>query len=297
MFVGQPEAGGLAERLARDRFSAVEIAMPITPDPFTDEFRRAAVACGRQMTIPVVFHEALPLALANEDRGMADRIRRRVRETLDLAAEAGVRIVTLHTTSTRTVNPMSPGWKIPGTRWLAHEMDRRVTQDLDVARRVFIELLREIGPAAAAAGVTVAVENNFRDTRYFGDRIESVRDVLDLVMAADAPGVKLCFDAYKAFSTEPSLPDAIRACGPWIANVHVSDFEAADTTIGVQRRPLGRGRIDWAAVLLALRDTAYDGPMILEMMASEHDLIESRDHLERVAASLGTGTPVFECGA
>jgi sugar phosphate isomerase/epimerase len=282
MFLGAPELETVRSRVLEHDFEAVEIALPLNPDPIPGLFVRMATRCARGIGVPVAFHEALPLALATRDRNVAARIRSRLDETLRLARDAGARLLTLHTTSVRTIRPLLPGWKDAGTRWLAREMDTQENDDVAEAQEVFVRLLQEMGPAAASAGVTLAVENNFRDTRYFGERIDSIGDVLELIRRAGVPGVGACFDVYKAMSTEPSVPEAIRRCGSRIVNVHLSDYEATDTTFGHSRRALGRGAIDWASVLQAFRDVQYDGPMILEMHGSDEDLRISCEHLRAI---------------
>jgi len=286
MFIGLPEPEKIGERLRRHGLSAVEIAMPLAPSPLPPRFVECALACSRDLAVPVAFHEALTLALATRDADTAGRIRDRIRQSLDLALRCRASVLTLHTTSPRTIRSMLSGWKEPSTRWLAHEMDCNVTPDLEEARHVLVELLRELGPWAASGGLTIALENNFRDTRYFGPRIDSIRHVLDVLEQAASPGLGVCFDVYKAVSTEQSVPEAIRGCGRLIANVHLSDFEPTDTTIGRLRCAIGSGAIDWAAVLRALREAGYDGPMILEMMGSGQDLETSRTYLEAVQARL-----------
>ena len=194
--------------------------------------------------------------------------------------------MTLHTTTTRALRPMTPGWRDPATLWLARQMEAGVTTDLAEAKAAFTDLLHELMPLAEAAGLALAVENNFRDTRYFGERPDSLDDVLEFVRLADSPAVGVCFDVYKAVSTEVSVTDAIRRCEGRLVDVHVSDYEPTDTTIGQTRMPLGGGRIDWSAVLQSLRDVNYDGPLILEMLGADADIEASVRHFESVRDGL-----------
>ena len=286
MYIGGPSPQALRARVEQHGFSAIEIAMPIDPNPLSTQFADGVRACSSELGLPVALHEALPLAAANGHADMAARLRARLDQTLDLAIEARCRVVTLHTTSTRTIRPMLPGWQREDTRWFAHEMDHNVTRDIGEARRVYVDLLRAMGPRATDGGVTLAVENNFRDVRHFGERFDSVADVIGLVDAAAVPGVGLCLDVYKAASTETSIPAAIRDWGPMLANVHVSDYTPTDTTIGQHRLAVGRGQIDWRAVLAALTDVGYDGPVTLEMLASDEDLAASVRYLTRLDPAL-----------
>ena len=286
MFVGVPSPKIVADRVRQFDFDAVELALPIDLAPLSKEYQSNAIDCARTCGVPVALHEPLPLALANRDRRVASAVRGRVLQALDLAVEAGLEVLTVHTTTTRTRNPLLPGWTRPNTRWLAHELDNNVTRDLDEAREVFVGLLRKVGPEAEQHGVTIAVENNFRDTRYFGERIDSIQDVLDLVQAAAVPGLGVCFDVFKAVSTEPDLPAAVRMCEGLLANAHLSDFEPADTTIGLERHALGQGSINWREVLGAFHDAGYDGAMTLEMLPTDQDLHASRRHFDAIRAEL-----------
>ena len=284
MFLGLPRPEDIGEVLRKHDLRAVEIAMPLDPGPLPKAFVENTLLCAERLDTCIMLHDALPLALASGDASLRARIRARMRETLRLAADANARSVTLHTTTTRAVRPMSPDWEDPSTLWLARVMESELTDDVNEAKSVFLSLLDEIAPIARDCGLTIAVENNFRDTRYFGERIDSISDILELVRAADSPAVGVCFDVYKAAGMESSIPGAIRDCAGLLLDVHVSDFEPTDTSIGVRRLPIGAGRIEWRPALRALEDIRYDGPLIMEMVGSEDDLRASRKFLDTLRA-------------
>ena len=286
MLLALPRLDEIAETLRRQRLGAVELARPLNPEPLPALLVENVLRTVEGLDVPVMLHEALPLALTARDRDLGARIHDRVLATVDLAGRAGARSVTLHTTTTRALRPVTPGWRDPATLWLAEQMESGVTPDPAEAQAAFAQFLDELAPLAEGSGVVLAVENNFRDTRYFGERADSIDDVLEFVRRADSPSVGVCFDVYKAVSTEPSLPEAIRRCAGRLVDVHVSDYEPTDTTIGQTRKPLGDGRIDWSEVLHSLRDVDYDGPLILEMLGADADIEASVRHFESVLEAL-----------
>ena len=263
---------------------AIEISLPIRPDPIMAPVRRNILDCARSFPGRVALHDVLPMALAHRHEGFRRRIRERIIAAVRLAAEAGIRIFTMHTTVTRTAKGLQRGWRLGETRWLARAMDLDVTKDLETSERLLVEFLCELGPIARDGGVVLALENNFRDGKFFNRRLDCLADIRRVLDRAQAPATGICFDIYKAFSTEESLADSIRTCGERIANIHASDIEHLDTSFHHQRRSIGGGRIEWAPVLDALVEIGYDGPIILEMMATGEDV---RLSAQRLRALIG----------
>jgi sugar phosphate isomerase/epimerase len=293
MFFRAP-TGDEAERFLQENgLDVLEISLPINADALREGEKRRIIECGQRLPGRVSLHEVIPLGLAHRQPEFRRRLTRRLAEDVRLAQSAGISILTIHTTCTRTIRPLEREWRVSHTRWLARALDRDVTPDYDESVRVMVELLQELSPlardgglAAGGSGVALAVENNFRDTRFFGRRIDSVADVLDVLQRAEAPAAAMCFDIFKAFSTERSIPAAIRRAGGRIVNVHASDAEEADTAFFRRRAAVGRGAIDWRAVAEALRAIHYKGSIIFEMMHSVEDIRESARELRQVFASL-----------
>ena len=126
------------------------------------------------------------------------------------------------------------------------------------------EALAAVAPAAADAGVTIAVE---AINRYETDLINTADQALALVSAIGAPNVGVLMDAYHMNIEEKDPAAALRRCGDRLVHVHVA----------------GRGRgVPEAATLEAfglreaLRDVRYQGTITCEMFVQAH-LPVSRD--------------------
>jgi len=284
MFFNAPAPREVERFFAEHGTQAIEISLPIRPDPIMEPVRRNILDCARSFPGRVALHDVLPMVLAHRHEGFRRRIRERIISAVRLAAEAGIRIFTMHTTVTRTANSLQRGWRIGQARWLARAMDLDVTADLETSERLLVEFLGALGPIARDGGVVLALENNFRDGKFFTRRLDCLDDIRRVLDRAEAPATAICFDIYKAFSTEESPADSIRACGDRIVNVHASDIEHLDTSFHHRRRPICDGRIEWDPVLDALVEIGYDGPIVLEMMATDEDV---RVSAQRLRALIG----------
>jgi sugar phosphate isomerase/epimerase len=289
MYFRSPEADAAERFLAENDLDALEISLPIRPDEVPAMERRRVIACGRRLPGRVALHEVLPLGLAHRQAEFRRRITRRIVEDVRLAQEAEIGILTLHTTCTRTIRSLDRDWRISHTRWLSRALDRDVTDDYQESVKVMVELLQEVSPLAmppSGSRVELAVENNFRDRRYFGRRIDSVDDVLDVLEKAAVPAATMCFDIFKAASTEDDIPNAIRKAGTRVVNMHASDAEPAETAFFRKRAAIGEGVIDWASVVTAIADIGYTGPIIFEMMEDARAIRESAARLRQIMAEV-----------
>ncbi len=109
---------------------------------------------------------------------------------------------------------------------------------------------------AESAGVTIAIENVW--SRFLLSPIEAV----ELLDAVNSPNVGFCLDTGNILAW--GYPqDWIRTLGRHLAHVHAKDYDLS--------KPgrsgfcgLGEGHVDWPAVLAALREVSYDGPLVYE---------------------------------
>jgi D-psicose/D-tagatose/L-ribulose 3-epimerase len=112
---------------------------------------------------------------------------------------------------------------------------------------------------AERLGVRIAVEPLNRYEAYL---VTSVTDGLAYLDAVGSPWVGLTLDLFHANVEEPDIPASIRAAGLRLWHV-----QAADSN----RRGLGRGHLDLAACVGALRAVGYGGAVVLEVMAPGPD--------------------------
>lgn len=100
-------------------------------------------------------------------------------------------------------------------------------------------------------------------------------DALAVVRAADHPAVMLNLDLGHVALHGDDVIEAIEACGPWLGMVQAAD--------GPGRVEPGAGRIDWAAVEMALDRVGYTGLVELELEPAEAGESGERAMLSRLA--------------
>ena len=105
---------------------------------------------------------------------------------------------------------------------------------------------------AAKHGAVICVENLPRTC--LGKNSE---EIAELVSAH--PALRVCFDTNHLLSEDPA--EFVRKIGDKIATIHVSDYDFVN-----ERHWLpGEGKIDWQAILAALREVNYSGVWMYEI--------------------------------
>jgi len=274
--------------LAAADLDVAEIGLPVDPGRIPGAIRRRIARCAAAFPGRIQLHEVLPLALAHRDRAFRRRLLARLAEDVRLAEENGIAVLTLHTTCTRSVRPLRHSWRQGRTRWLARALDLDVTPYFQESLEVLRDALSELALTARSspgARVRIAVENNFRDTRFFGRRLDRVSDILGLIEGLNLPTVRMCFDVFKAQSTERSVSASLKQAAAWVVNIHASDATPGDTAFFRQRAAVGEGTVDWPAVAAALAQADYAGAVVFEMMP---DIEAVRRSSQRLRALLAT---------
>lgn len=114
--------------------------------------------------------------------------------------------------------------------------------------------LKDIYEHAQPLGVRLAIEPLNRFETYFINRGAQAMALAEAV--GDDCGV--CLDAFHINIEEADLFQAIRDCGPRLA-----DFHAAENN----RMPAGMGDYDWKKVVATLAEVGYDGALTAEFVA------------------------------
>lgn len=118
--------------------------------------------------------------------------------------------------------------------------------------RCTADSLAKLADTAAACGVTVAVENLPRTCLG-----RDGKEMQYLLTADDRLG--LCFDVNHLLIQ--SHKDFMGDIGGRIVTVHISDYDFVD-----ERHLLpGKGKIDWAELILLLKQAGYSGPFMNEL--------------------------------
>ncbi|HJN18061.1 MAG TPA: sugar phosphate isomerase/epimerase family protein [Armatimonadota bacterium] len=232
-----------------------EIQLPRLLRPADGELRGVVRDAAARLALPVSLHSETATFAATKDAGVRSVLAQTLSDTIDLGADVGARVITVHP-------PLAnPGGidDMTGGRWAAEEeaLLRDATDDQDEAEAWFVDMLGPIAERAEAAGIVLALENmRAREGRA---RLNHAREIARFVRAIDLPAARICLDVRKARREGLDPAEFIRACGRWIANVHVAGF----TTIG-KPAEVGEGDIDWSSVVAALQAANYAGPLIYE---------------------------------
>jgi D-psicose/D-tagatose/L-ribulose 3-epimerase len=116
-----------------------------------------------------------------------------------------------------------------------------------------IELLKQAGKVASAAGVTVGVEPL---NRFETDMVNTADQALSIVKEVADPFVKISLDTFHCNIEEKNIPDAIRKIGKdYLCHVQGNESD---------RGTPGTGHLDWKGINQALKEIGYDGAVVIE---------------------------------
>jgi len=141
---------------------------------------------------------------------------------------------------------------------------------------VYAELRENLAPVvdyAAARGVRIAVEPL---NRYETSLLNTVEQALEALDGLPEAGCGLALDTYHVNIEESSPAKAIRAAGARIAHVQVC---------GNDRGTPGDDHQDWPALLGALADAGYRGPLCIESFTPNNATIATAAFIWRPLAS------------
>jgi sugar phosphate isomerase/epimerase len=174
-----------------------------------------------------------------------DQAKRKLRidhtlRSIELARDFGAKTISLQ-----------PGGPLIGTTMSREEAGRR-----------FAEGLKQVIPAAKAAGVILAIEPEP------GLFIESSREYIDFKNAyfKDEPAIKMNCDIGHLFCVGDDPAEVIRAYREHVAHVHMEDIGANRVH---QHLTPGKGAIDFPTIFQALSDIHYAGRVTVELYPYE----------------------------
>ncbi len=121
----------------------------------------------------------------------------------------------------------------------------------DLERDLFALQLKELAPAAAAAGVPLFLEPLNRYEAHLVNRLEQGVAFAEQV----GPEIAIMADFFHMHIEEADLAASIRAAGRHIVYVHVADSN---------RLQPGRGHLDFRPGFAALKEIGYDGWLGIE---------------------------------
>ncbi len=133
-----------------------------------------------------------------------------------------------------------------GRTWQQSEAERE--QDM----QTLVTILREVSQYALDHGVVLGVEPL---NRYETSFINTADQVIELVDRVDHPACGVLLDTFHMNMEESSMGDAIRKVGQRLVQVH---------SIESHRGTPGTGLLQWAEIARALKDTRFDGELVME---------------------------------
>lgn len=146
---------------------------------------------------------------------------------------------------------------IPGAVDVFFAPDRPV-QAYDDVRKYALEGLRAVAPEAEAAGVRMGIENVWN--RFLLSPVE----MLGFIDEVGSPAVGSYLDVANVLPF--GYPEQwLRILGHRVVGIHFKDFRrAVGTAEGFV--DLLEGDVDWPALMAAIVEVGYDGPVVAEMI-------------------------------
>lgn len=138
--------------------------------------------------------------------------------------------------------------------------------------------LRRAADRAAAAGVSLAVENH-------GDlRADELAELLD---RADRPNLGVCLDNVNLIRVGDGMVEGTALLAPLTLLVQLKDCHGDPGAAGgPQSTALGEGEADLDGVLAALREGGFDGPVCVELASLGPQPVDELAMIERSVAWL-----------
>lgn len=245
--------GPLLQRVAGLGFDAVELPLETPGDLTSDVVAQALADTG--LTPCVVGAMAPGRDLVATDAATIDATRDYLRACVDLAAEVGAAAV------------CGPFYAATGRVWRMDADDRRAA----VAQ--LRESLAPVVDHAGQRGVAIGIEPL---NRYETSVINTVDQALDALGDLLGPALGLALDTYHLNIEERSSADAVRRAGEHLVHVQVC---------GNDRGAPGGDQTDWPALVQALDDIAYAGPLVIESFTADNASIATAASIWRPLAA------------
>jgi len=115
-----------------------------------------------------------------------------------------------------------------------------------------VDSMRQTAEHAKASGVMLGIEYLNRFECYL---LNCAADTVRFVKEVNHPSCRMMYDTFHANIEEKSSAEAIRIAAPYTVHVHISEND---------RSTPGQGGVNWDANFRALKETGYDGWMVVE---------------------------------
>lgn len=162
-------------------------------------------------------------------------------------------------------------------RWLYVLTGGRGSLTWEQAAQKFTSLIDAGRAAAAAAGVTLLVEN----ASPFNADIHIAHTLADLIALADIAGIGMCIELHACWA-EADLGRLLRRALPNTGLVQVSDYVLGDRTAPCRAVP-GDGAIPLQRIIGDVLDAGYGGVFDIELVGPRIEAEGARAATERAA--------------
>ena len=226
----------LAPKVKKMGFDLFEFGIESTAD--LDYTRAGKVARDNGLAVSVCAAMGPDRDLIHEDAGIRRSGMEYVAHCIDAAQTLGA------------ANVVGPLYSAVGRTWQMTADERQRDTDL------LVDQLRQLAARAADKGVVLCVEPLNRFETSFMNLASQGIDVIDRV---DSPACGLLLDTFHMNIEEKSIGEAIRAAGSRMKHFHSCEND---------RGAPGSGHVPWDEVAAAVRETGYDGPVVIESFTS-----------------------------
>jgi D-psicose/D-tagatose/L-ribulose 3-epimerase len=245
-------APGLLRHVAGLGFDAVELPLEQAGDLSSEVLRPLLEETG---LVPCVVGAMAPgRDLVATDASAVRATQDYLRASVDLAHGVGAAAV------------CGPFYAATGRTWALDDAARGAAYD---------ELRTHLAPVvehAEQAGVAIGVEPL---NRYETSLVNTVAQGLDALGPLLGPHLGLALDTYHLNIEERSSADAVRRAGEHLVHVQVC---------GSDRGAPGGDQTDWPALLAALDEVGYAGPLVLESFTADNAAIATAASIWRPLA-------------
>jgi len=251
-------------------FDFIELLVPEPEDEIDLKTARTA-AIDADLSIVLAARVNMDRSIASDDPAARTGGLDYLKHTIDVATELGATIVG----GPLYGEPMVFAGRPPVPR---------SDEDIKMRAERTVSGLAQVAPVAKSAGVTFALEAL---NRFETDIISTTRQAVEVVDLVNNPGLGVMLDTFHMNMEDRSIPDAIRLAGHRI--VH---FQANEN----HRGHPGTGHLDWPAIMRALHQVGYTGPISLEPFRRADDRVAlpiahwrapREDEGEKLKAGLG----------
>jgi D-psicose/D-tagatose/L-ribulose 3-epimerase len=115
-----------------------------------------------------------------------------------------------------------------------------------------IEAFRSVGEVLDACNVILSIEPVNRSETFF---LRTAKEAMSLCQQVGNPRIGVTIDTFHANIEERNIADAVASLGSHLKHLHISEND---------RGLLGKGHVDFPAIISSLRKIGYEGLLMIE---------------------------------